>query len=98
MKPLLNVKEPIETRLKLRESGFAPGRLLRCPDHAAFPLACTAVHHWLAVCATAPVETLLRRVELGEREATEALAQVRFCRYRFSPTDELKYRGARRVR
>ena len=27
-----------------------------------------------------------------------AVAQVRFCRYRFPPTDELKYRGARRVR
>ena len=24
--------------------------------------------------------------------------KVRFCRYRFSPTGELKYRGARRVR
>jgi hypothetical protein len=24
--------------------------------------------------------------------------EVRFCRYRFSPTGELKYRGARRVR
>jgi hypothetical protein len=30
----------------------------------------------------------------GWRKLAGSLRQVRFCRYRFSPTGELKYRGA----
>jgi hypothetical protein len=36
--------------------------------------------------------------EKGKRALRELCEQVRFCRYRFSAADELKYRGARRVR
>jgi hypothetical protein len=44
-------------------------------------------------CSAAPLRRLRRprRRWMGARE-------VRFCRCRFSATDELKYRGARRVR
>jgi hypothetical protein len=35
---------------------------------------------------------------LTEAALLSASAPVRFCRHRFSPTGELKYRGARRVR
>ena len=46
---------------------------------------------------------LLRGVRLSVLQATptpgqNGTIQVRFCRYRFSATDELKHRGARRVR
>jgi hypothetical protein len=42
------------------------------------------------------VEVWLGEVEEAMMQALRK--QVRFCRYRVSPTDELKYRGARRVR
>jgi hypothetical protein len=49
-------------------------------------------------CRTAVPHTIRGLTRSGYLLAEDTDGQVRFCRYQVFPTDEFKYRGARRVR
>lgn len=54
----------------------ALGRLLRCPDDGALPMAARCVHHLLVGCGAQPVQKILGRVVLDEVTHVAAFVQL----------------------